>query len=149
MLFSGKVEENITLGREDLDADVLERAMTTASLGGEVGLDREVGQTGRGLSGGQRGRVSLARALAGSPSVLVLDDVTSALDAKTEKQFWDRVRSLLPDAGILVSTHREATAQRADRVLWLQDGRILHEGRHEDLLDEHAGYKKLFAMDDA
>ncbi len=149
MLFSGKVEENVTLGRETVSADGIERAMETASLGGEVGPGREVGQSGRGLSGGQRGRVSLARALAGAPSVLVLDDVTSALDAKTEKRFWDRVRTLLPDAGILVSTHREATAQRADRVLWLQDGVILHEGWHDQLLEEHPGYQKLFAMEEA
>jgi ATP-binding cassette, subfamily B, multidrug efflux pump len=148
VLFSGNVGENVTLGRETVSLDQVERSMATASLGGEVGLDREVGQSGRGLSGGQRGRVSLARALAGAPSILVLDDVTSALDAKTEKRFWDSVRSLLPDAGILVSTHREAAALRADRVLWLTEGRILHEGRHEELLAEHRGYQRLFAMEE-
>jgi ABC-type multidrug transport system fused ATPase/permease subunit len=148
ILFSGKVEENVTLGRETVSAEQVERAMETASLGGEVGPGRDVGQGGRDLSGGQRGRVSLARALAGTPSILVLDDVTSALDAKTEKRFWDRVRTLLPDSGILVSTHREATAQRADRVVWLQEGTILHEGRHDDLLEEHPGYQKLFAMEE-
>ena len=148
VLFSGNVGENVTLGRETVSLDQVERSMATASLGGEVGLDREVGQSGRGLSGGQRGRVSLARALAGAPSILVLDDVTSALDAKTEKRFWDSVRSLLPDGGILVSTHREAAALRADRVLWLTEGRILHEGRHEELLAEHRGYQRLFAMEE-
>jgi len=149
MLFSGKAAENVTLGREELSADRVERAMTTAGLGGELAPEREVGQGGRGLSGGQRGRLSLARALAGAPSILVLDDVTSALDATTAKLFWDRVRSLLPDAGILVSTHREATAQRADRVLWLQGGVIRHEGRHEQLLAEHPGYQRLFAVEEA
>ena len=148
MLFSGTVGENVTLGRESVADEVVRRAMEAASLGGEVGPDREVGQGGRGLSGGQRGRVSIARALAGAPTVLVLDDVTSALDASTEKRFWDRIRVLLPDAGILVSTHRQATAQRADRVLWLQDGVILREGTHENLLAEQPGYQRLFAVEE-
>ncbi|MDP6418243.1 MAG: ABC transporter ATP-binding protein [Candidatus Krumholzibacteria bacterium] len=146
-LFTGTVRENVRFGREFLTEDSLERAMATASIEGELSPERKLQQGGSDLSGGQRGRVSLARALAGDPKVLVLDDVTSALDAATERRFWDRMRPLIPDAAVLVSTHRDATAKRADRVLWIEDGVILHEGRHEDLLRDHRGYQELFAMD--
>lgn len=147
LLFSGSVGLNVTLGRETVAETAVQRSLRTACLGEEVKADKEVAPGGKGLSGGQRARVSIARAIAGDPAVLVLDDVTSALDAQTERRFWDRVRGHLPDAGILVSTHREATAQRADRVLWLEDGVILHAGTHAELLTGHAGYQRLFAMD--
>lgn len=145
-LFSGTVSENVSLGRATVDDDAVALALQTAQISGEVSADETVAQAGKDLSGGQRGRISVARAIAGKPSILVLDDVTSALDARTEQAFWAMLRRDLPEAAILVSTHREVTAQRADRVLWLQDGVILHEGCHEDLLDE-PGYQRLFAMD--
>jgi ATP-binding cassette subfamily B protein len=146
LLFSGGVDLNVTLGRT-LEPATVESSLRTACLDEEVALDHEVAQGGKGLSGGQRARVSLARAIAGAPKVLVLDDVTSALDALTEQRFWNQIRAQLPDTAILVSTHREATAQRADRVLWLQDGVILHEGLHEQLVATEAGYQQLFALE--
>ncbi len=145
-LFAGTVGMNVSLDREEVSGDSVLRSLRTARLSREVPVDKEVAQSGKGLSGGQQQRVAIARALAGMPSLLVLDDVTSALDARTERQFWNHVRGQLPDAGILVSTHREATAQQADRVLWLEEGVILHQGRHEELLEEHEEYKRLFAV---
>lgn len=147
LLFSGEVTENVVLGRAGLlQADVAD-ALATACVETEFPPERRIEQGGVGLSGGQRGRVSLARAIAASPDFLLLDDATSALDAVTERAFWERLRARLPRTGVLVATHREATARVADRVLWLEGGRILHEGRHDELLAREPGYRELFAKE--
>ena len=145
LLFSGEVGENVRLEREGVDPEAASRALATACVADEFPPERRIEQGGVGLSGGQRGRVALARALATCPDFLLLDDATSALDAETERRFWERLRADLPHTGVLVATHREATARKADRVLWLEQGRFIHEGRHDELLAREPGYRELFA----
>lgn len=147
LLFSGEVAENVALGRDGLGREVIVAALETACVQDEFPPERRIEQGGVGLSGGQRGRVALARAIAAEPDFLLLDDATSALDAATEQRFWSGLRRILPRAGVLVATHREATARVADRVLWLEGGRFIHEGRHEELLEKEAGYRELFARE--
>lgn len=147
ILFSGSIGENVTLGR-DLDDDRVAASLEVAGLRGELGTERQIAQGGVGLSGGQRARACLARAVASRPAFLVLDDVTSALDARTEEVFWSELGRRLPETGVLVSTHREATARTADRVVWLHRGRIREIGRHEELLRRHSEYGALFARSD-
>ena len=146
ILFSGSVEANITMGRSAVTSGQIHTATETAVLmDQEVALDKLVEQGGVGLSGGQRARTAVARALAGQPQLLLLDDVTAALDLSTERTFWERLRSAYPDVAVLVTTHREATAHSADRVLWLEEGKIREMGQHQELLEKHAEYRFLFA----
>jgi len=147
LLFSGEVLENVVLGRPSVTRADVDTALAAACVETEFPAERRIEQRGVGLSGGQRGRVSLARAMAARPDFLLLDDATSALDATTEQRFWERLRLHLPRTGVLVATHREATARAADRVLWLEGGRFIHEGRHDELLAGLPGYRELFARE--
>jgi ABC-type multidrug transport system fused ATPase/permease subunit len=144
-LFSGTVTDNISMGRESSQS--LESITESAVIGGELDLDKILEQGGVGLSGGQRARVALARAFYGNTPIYIFDDVTSALDLNTEKILWQNINTAYSEALFLVATHREATASEMDRVIWIKDGQIYHEGQHADLLRLHPEYRSLFAQD--
>lgn len=152
VLFTASLRENVAFGRARGDERVW-LDLETAGIADEVrampgGLDHEVGLRGKGLSGGQRQRLTIARALHGDPQVLVLDDITAALDAENEERFWRRVLERSPDLTALVVTHRLATARRMDRVVMLEEGRVVAEGRHDDLLRDVPAYRDLWRVPD-
>jgi len=141
-LFSTTVARNIGYSLEDPDApdamDHVRRAAIEASVLEEVeglpeGFDTVVGERGVQLSGGQRQRVALSRALLREPPVLVLDDPLSAVDAKTESAILEAIDRQAADRTLLLITHRVAAARRCDRILVLDDGRVVEEGTHEQL----------------
>lgn len=149
LLFSGTIRDNVRFGRAEVgEARVLE-ACDVARLGKDLagfshGLDTRVGVRGLSLSGGQKQRVALARALAGRPRVLVLDDVTAALDAETEAALWEELHRVLPDLATLVVTHRTATLERADRILVLDGGRLVEQGTHVELSERGPVYRSIY-----
>jgi ATP-binding cassette subfamily B protein len=104
------------------------------------GVDTKVGEEGMSLSGGQRQRLALARAVAASPSVLVLDDPLSALDVATEAKVEAELRSVLASTTALIVAHRPSTVMLADRVALLEEGRITAVGTHSELLRESEHY---------
>jgi ABC-type multidrug transport system fused ATPase/permease subunit len=146
-LFAGTVRDNLTLGAPIADADVWS-ALELAAIGGFVrklpaGLDTAVGERGVSLSGGQRQRIALARALVRRPSVLVLDDTTSALDPSTEAEVLANLRRELHDTTVLIVASRPSTIALADTVAHLVDGRIAAVGSHRALLDSEPDYRAL------
>jgi ATP-binding cassette subfamily B protein len=144
VLFTGSIRENILMGR-DLDETAVLKALKLAAADTEFTLDTVLQQGGVGLSGGQKARVALARALVHNPKILIMDDITSALDANTEGILWQRLREDSTIRTVLVTTHREATAKQADKIIWLDEGKIQNICTHSELLEEYSAYRHLFA----
>lgn len=143
VVLAGTVRENLTLGRPGDPAPAASAACLDPDLARwPQGLDTPVGEKGVTLSGGQQQRVQIARALYADPSLLLLDDATSALDADTEGRFWDG----LGRAGrvTVVVTHRPATLARADVVLYLRDGQEVARGTHAELVRSSPHYRAAY-----
>ena len=150
VLLSAPLRENILLGREgDLDAALRISRLEQDLPAFPEGLDTAVGERGVTLSGGQQQRVALARALVGEPDVLLLDDATAALDADTEAAFWEALEARVPEMATVVVTHRLATIQRADRVLVLDEGRIVQRGTHADLAGSDGPFRRIYGRIEA
>lgn len=139
MLFAGSIASNVGFGLDDPDDAELMRACDIAQATEfvaekEEGLDTPISQRGANVSGGQRQRLAIARALAIRPEVLVFDDSFSALDYATDARLRERLRSELDDTAVVVVAQRIATIMRADEIIVLDEGRVVGRGTHEELL---------------
>jgi ATP-binding cassette subfamily B protein len=152
-LFSASVRENVLLGAIGAGDDALRAALEVASATfvDELpwGLDTRVGEQGISLSGGQRQRLALARAVVGRPAVLVMDDPLSALDVRTEETVHQALHAALDDVTAIIAVHRPSTVALADRVAFLQDGRIAAVGTHADLLENNPAYAAVIGDEPA
>ncbi|MFB5197077.1 ABC transporter ATP-binding protein [Neobacillus sp. KR4-4] len=149
VLFSRSVKDNILFGRKDASEEELEEAIDLAAFRKDLallpeGLSTLVGEKGVALSGGQKQRISIARALIKNPEILILDDSLSAVDAKTEKRIIDNIRKARNDKTTIITTHRMSAVQHADHIIVLDDGKIIEEGTHEQLLEHDGWYKEQF-----
>lgn len=150
-LFDGTIEENVRLGRPDADEAEVRAAATAARLDEVIerlprGWATQVGEGGARLSGGERQRVSIARALLKDAPVVLLDEVTSALDPVNEAAVHEGVERLMAGRTVVMVAHRMRTVRRADRVVFLDGGRIVEEGDHDELLrlgGRYAGFWNL------
>jgi ATP-binding cassette subfamily B protein len=149
-LFSASVRDNIAYGRPDAPIDDVVAAATAAGAHGFIqlldeGYDTLVGERGYTLSGGQRQRIAIARALLVDPKILVLDDATSAIDVKVEAQIHDALKAAMAGRTTIVIAHRLSTIHLAERVVLLEDGRIVADGTHEDLMANEPRYAAVLA----
>ena len=148
VIFAASARENIRFGRPDAsDADVAEAARAAAAhefiTALPEGYDSAVGERGVMLSGGQKQRIALARAILRDAPVLLLDEATSALDAESERAVQDAVDELARDRTTLIVAHRLATVKKADRIVVMDQGRIVAEGPHDALVAEGGLYARL------
>lgn len=150
-LFSGSALENLRFGREDADLDAVRAAATKAQAAGFVdalpqGFDTPLGERGKSLSGGQRQRLAIARALIRHAPILLLDEATSALDAENEQLVQAALDEAMAERTTLVIAHRLATVLRADRIVVIDDGQVVDEGTHHDLVARGGLYARLAAL---
>ncbi|MFT7197917.1 MAG: ATP-binding cassette subfamily B multidrug efflux pump [Marinoscillum sp.] len=147
-LFSDSIAENIAFGADLMDDHVVENAARDADLLENIsrfpeGFETKVGERGIALSGGQKQRVSIARAIARSPKILILDDALSAVDTKTENSILNSMTKIMKGRTSVIISHRVSSSKLANRVIMLDDGRVVESGTHEELMSKGGAYKEL------
>ncbi|MDR4945348.1 ABC transporter ATP-binding protein [Neobacillus cucumis] len=148
-LFSDTIEGNIAYGNPDASLEMVQSAAKMAEAHGFItnlpeGYDTIIGERGVGLSGGQRQRIALARAILKNPSVLILDDTTSAVDMETELRIQRTLKTYLNGKTCFIIAHRISSVKEADLILVMDNGTIIERGRHKELLAKKGYYYKVF-----
>ncbi len=148
VLFSGTIRENLLWGKKDATEEEIARAAEDAQalefiLSFPDGMDTHVEQGGVNLSGGQKQRLCIARAILKKPSILILDDSTSAVDTATEAKLWKAFHSNLKDTTVILIAQRMSSMTYADRIIVLDDGKISGIGTHEELRERNAVYREI------
>ena len=148
-LFSNSARENIALGLGDATQEEVEEAALTARAHEFISLlpesyETKVGERGYGLSGGQRQRIALARAILRKPRILILDDALSAVDASTEEEIRNELKSVMNNMTTLIITNRAPTIELCDEVVFIENGTVKAQGTHTELIDNIESYKSLF-----
>lgn len=151
ILFNDTIKNNILLGKPDATEDEIIEALKIANAWEFVsqlpnGIETNVGDAGNNFSGGQKQRLSIARAVLKNPPIMILDEATSALDTESEKLVQEALENMMKNRTSIVIAHRLSTIQNADQIIVMQKGEILEQGTHQELLAKNGMYKKLVEM---
>ena len=148
-LFSNSAKENIAIGLKDATQEEIENAANVARAHDFISelpeaYETTVGERGYGLSGGQRQRIALARAILRNPRILILDDALSAVDASTEEEIRNELNSAMKNMTTLIITNRVPTIELCDEVIFIENGKVKAQGKHEDIIKNDEAYMNLF-----
>ncbi len=148
VLFSGTIKDNIEFGNRELDERELAKALNIAQASEiiknkENGLEEKVEENGRNFSGGQKQRLTIARAIAREPRILILDDSMSALDLLTDKKLRDELEKIKKDKILIIVSQRISTIKDLDKIIVVDNGKIVGQGKHEELLKTSEVYKEI------
>ncbi|HLU89327.1 MAG TPA: ABC transporter ATP-binding protein [Cyclobacteriaceae bacterium] len=148
-LFSDTISNNIGFGLDKADTKTVTRAAKDADVYDNIsnfpnGFDTRLGERGITLSGGQKQRISIARAIAKNPKILLLDDCLSAVDTKTENSILNALKEIMVDRTSIIISHRVSSAKLADKIIVLDDGSIVEQGTHDQLLERKGVYSELY-----
>ena len=151
ILFNDTIKNNIRLGKQDATDDEIIAALKIANAYEFVkdlpnGIETNIGDSGNKISGGQKQRLSIARAVLKNPPIMILDEATSALDTESEKFVQDALENMMQNRTSIVIAHRLSTIQKADVIVVMQKGEIVEQGNHEELLAKNGTYSKLVTM---
>ncbi|RZJ34390.1 MAG: ABC transporter ATP-binding protein [Flavobacterium sp.] len=151
ILFNDTIRNNVALGKQDATDDEIIAALKVANAFEFVndlpnGIHTNIGDSGNKLSGGQKQRLSIARAVLKNPPIMILDEATSALDTESERLVQQALENMMHNRTSIVIAHRLSTIQKADMIVVMHRGRIVEQGRHEELLQNDGTYKKLVMM---
>ena len=149
ILFNDTISGNIAYGQKEVKSSKIHAAAEAANAKEFIdalphGFNTVIGEKGVRLSGGQRQRIAIARALLKDPPILILDEATSSLDTESEKYVQEAINNLMKDRTVLVIAHRLSTIINADRIIVLDNGKIVESGTHTELLDKNGIYKNLY-----
>lgn len=148
-LFSDTIKNNIAFGLSELKSDEVERAAKNAAVYNNIidfdlKFETMLGERGITLSGGQKQRVSIARALIKEPKILIFDDCLSAVDTKTEEEILSNLSKIMKDKTSIIIAHRISTIKNADQIIVLEDGEIIEQGTHYELLNNKSAYAEMY-----
>jgi len=148
-LFSESISENIKFGKQDATDQQVIAAATLAAVhknitGFTKGYQTILGERGITLSGGQKQRVSIARALIKDPAILLFDDCLSAVDTETEEEILSNLHRISQNKTTVIVSHRVSSAKNADKIIILEEGRVIQQGTHNELVNTPGYYKELY-----